>query len=294
MLSFFSVIWDWIRDPKNKRLINILLIVALIAIILMQRGCNRELQQELEAQKSETQRIQNNYEALNDTIRQGKINDSTILAEKKALKLTVDELKKDFSDLLIGFEKFRKQNPKVIERITVNNYETIREVPVYAKMDSLGNGTFTFLDTAKFADGNYRKLSGTIPFNSRLFSKKDSLELDMNKLGYYSKVNPGAGSFTLEQGIKLKVGLFEDPKTKKVSIAATTSYPGITFTQLEGADIMDDEISRKAARNFRKTWGIGLNIGYGAAVNLKTSQIVFGPQVGVGLTYTPKWLQWGK
>lgn len=293
-MNFLLGIWNWLKDPKNRKVLNLLLIVGLIAIILMQRSCNSKLEGELQAQKEETQRIQNNYEALNDTIRQGKINDSTLLAERKALKLTVEELKTNFSDLLIGFEKFKKQNPKVIERITVNNYETIREVPVYAKMDSLGNGTFTFVDSAKFADGNYRTLKGVIPYQSKLFNKSDSNEVAFNKLGVYNRVYPGLGNFTLEQGIKLKVGLFEDPKTKKVSIAATTSYPGITFTQLEGADIMSDEISRKAARNFRKTWGIGFSIGYGGTVDLKTSKLTFGPQVGVGLHYTPKWLQWGK
>jgi hypothetical protein len=29
-------------------------------------------------------------------------------------------------------------------------------------------------------------------------------------------------------------------------------------------------------------------------LNLKTNQVFFGPQVGVGLHYTPKWAQWGK
>jgi hypothetical protein len=260
----------------------------------MQCGQNKGLKNDLEAQKGETQRIQNNYEALNDTIRQGKINDTTLLAERKAIKITMEELKKNYSDMLVGFEQFRKQNPKVIERITVNNYETIKEVLVYAKMDSLGNGSFSFVDSAQFADGNYRKLSGFIPYSSKLYKKTDSSEVSFNKLGVYNNVSPGHGNFTLDQGIKLKVGLFEDPKTKKVSIAATTSYPGITFTKLEGADIMSDEVSRKAARNFRKTWGIGLSLGYGAGVNLKTSQIFFGPQMGVGITYTPKLLQWGK
>lgn len=294
MLQFFTGIWSWFTDPKNKSIRNLIGIAILIAIILMQCGQNRGLKNDLAAQKEETQRIQNNYEALHDTIRQGKINDTTLLAERKALRLTVEELKKGYSDLLIGFEQFRKQNPKVIEKITVNNYETIREVPVYAKMDSLGNGTFTFSDSAKFADGNYRVLKGTIPYSSRLFNKSDSTEVSFNKLNVYNKVAPGLGNFTLDQGIKLKVGLFEDPKTKKVSIAATTSYPGITFTQLEGADIMSNDVSRKAARNFRKTWGIGLTLGYGAGVNLKTSQVFFGPQMGIGITYTPKFLQWGK
>ena len=293
-MNFLLSIWSWIKDPKNRSAIHLLFIVGLVVIIFMQRSCNAKLKDELEAQKEETQRIENNYEALHDTIRQGKINDSTLLAERKAIKITMEELKKNYSDMLIGFEQFRKQNPKVIERITVNNYERIKEVPIYVKMDSIGNGIFSFIDTAKFADGNYRKLKGSIPFNSKIFNKKDSIETNFDKLGVYNKVVPGSGNFELEQGIKLKVGLFEDPKTKKVSIAATTSYPGIIFTKLEGASIMDDEVSRKAARNFRRTWGIGFSVGYGGTVDLKTSKIVFGPQVGVGLHYTPKWLQWGK
>lgn len=294
MLQFFALAWKWITDPKNKVMLKLIGVAILIAIILIQCGQNRELKSDITNQKAEYERISNNTEALGDQIRQGKINDSTLLAEKLALKLTVDELKKGYSDLLTGFEQFRKQNPKVIERITFNNTETIREVPVYAKIDSFGVGSFTFNDSAKFADGNYRKLKGTLPFSGEFFNKKDSTQVDINKLGLYTQIKPGNANFVLEQGIKLKVGLFEDPKTKKVSIAATTSYPGVTFTQLEGADIMNDNISRKAARNFRKTWGIGLSVGYGASVNLKTSQVFLGPQVGIALTYTPKILQWGK
>jgi hypothetical protein len=294
MVNFFMGAWKWITDPKNKTILRLAFIAALVAIILMQCSHNRGLKDELNQQKAETQRVMNNYEALHDTIRQKKINDSTLQAERLAIKITMKELKQQYSDLLIGFENFKKQNPKVIERITVNNKETIREVPVYAKIDSLGNGSFSINDSMQFADGNFRRLSGTIPFSSKFFNKKDSLQVDLNKVGLYTQINPGAGNFTLEQRIKLKVGLFEDPKTHKVSIAATTSYPGITFSQLEGADIMSDETSRKATRNFRKTWGIGLSIGYGGTVDLKSAKLVSGPQIGIGITYTPKWLQWGK
>lgn len=294
MLQFFTIALNWIKDPKNKGIIKLVGIAILIAVILFQCNQNKGLRNDLDSQKSETERIINNNEALNDTIRQKKLNDSTLLAERLAIKISMKELKDGYSDLLLGFEQFRKQNPKVIEKITVNNFETIREVPVYAKMDSLGNGQFIFSDSAKYADGNSRKLSGNINYINKLFYKKDSTEVDINKLGLYSKVSNGAlANFELTQKIKLKVGLFEDPKTKKVTIAATTSYPGITFSQLEGADIMD-EVSKKAARNFRKTWGIGFNIGYGGTVDLKTSKVAFGPQVGIGIHYTPKLLQWGK
>lgn len=293
-MNFFIIAWNWLRDPKNSGVIKLAAIAILIMIILMQCSQNRGLKDEVNAQKEEVTRIQNNYEAANSQIIQGKINDSTWLAERLALKLTVEELKNGYSDLLVGFEKFRKQNPKVIERFTVTNNETIREVPVYAKMDSLGNGQFDFTDTVNYPDGNFRKLTGKINYKNNYFNKKDSTETNLNKLGVFNNVQAGLGNFKLEQRIKLKVGLFEDPKTKKVTIAVNTSYPGLTFSQIEGADIMSDDISKKAARQLRKTWGIGFNISYGATVDLKTSKFILGPQIGVGIHYTPKFLQWGK
>lgn len=294
MIQFFTGAWAWLTDPKNKTVLRLALFAALILIILMQCSRNRGLSQDLEAQKTETQRIVNNYEAQKAPLIQTKINDSTLLAERQALKLTMEELKKNYSDLMVGFEKFKKQNPKVIEKIYFNNTETIKDVSVASKIDSLGNGNFTFADSAKFADGNSRTLSGNLPYKATFINKKDSTMADLNKLGISPKIIPGPATFNLEQNMKLKVGLFEDPKTKKVSIGVTTSYPGITFTKLEGADIMSDETSRKATRNFRKTWGIGLSLGYGGTVDLKTMKVAVGPQVGVGITYTPKFLQWGK
>ncbi len=294
MLHFITSAWSWLTNQKNRAAIRLGVLAILIAIILMQCSRNRGLKDELINQKAETQRIQNNLEAISAPLIQAKINDSTLRAERLALKLTMEELKQNYSDLLIGFEDFKKQNPKVIERITFNNTETIKEVMVYAKIDSLGNGMFNFNDSMFFADGNYRKLRGTIPFSSKFFNKSDSTQTSLDSLGLYTQINPGAGNFVLEQGIRLKVCLFEDPKTKKVTIAATTSYPGITFTQLDGADIMSDETSRRATRSFRKSWGIGVSFGYGLGVDLKSSKIIMGPQIGIGITYTPKWLQWGK
>lgn len=287
-------IWSWLTDPKNKSLKTLIGIVILIAIILIQCGNNKSLKNEITQQVLETQRVKNNFEALTSPLIQYKINDSTLRAEKLIVKITMDELKNNYSDLMVGFEDFKKKNPKVIEKITIINNETIREVPVYVKTDSLGNKELIFSSNKVFSDSNYRKLSGTVPVSTKIFSKKDSIEVDAKTLGYYTQIYPGLSNFTLEQGIKLKVGLFEDPKTKKVTIAATTSYPGIIFTKLDGADIMSDDVSKKVTRNFRKTWGIGLSLGYGAGVSLKTSQVFFGPQVGIGITYTPKLLQWGK
>lgn len=294
MIQFFTGAWSWITNPKNRTILRLAVIAILILVILMQCSKNKGLQQDLEIQKNETQRIVNNYEAIKAPLIQTKINDSTLLAERQILKLTLAELKNNYSDLMVGFEKFKKQNPKVIEKIYFNNTETIKDVSVVSKLDSLGNGNFSFADSAKFADGNSRKLAGKLLYKTSFYNKSDSTVVDLNKLNIGTNIIPGKADFLLEQNMKLKVGLFEDPKTKKVSIGVTTSYPGITFTKLEGADIMSDETSKKATRSFRKTWGVGVSFGYGCTVDLKSSKVVLGPQIGVGLTYTPKWLQWGK
>ena len=275
MVQFFTSIWTWIKNPNNRGIMKLIILTILIAIILMQCSQNNGLKSDLANQKAEVQRTQNNMEALKAPIIQGKINDSTWRAERLGLQLTMGELKKSYSDLLTGFEDFKKQTPKTIERFTVTNNEIIREIPIVNKIDSLGDGSFSFNDSTKFADGNSRTISGIIPFTSAFYKKKDSTQVDLNKDGLYTKIKPGDVNFILEQKMKLKVGLFEDPKTKKVTIAATTSYPGVSFSQLDGADIMSDDISRKAARNLRKTWGIGVTLGYGAGVDLKTNQVFF-------------------
>jgi hypothetical protein len=57
---------------------------------------------------------------------------------------------------------------------------------------------------------------------------------------------------------------------------------------------MEEDLIKKQKQGGKKVWGVGFSVGYGANLNLKTNQVFFGPQVGVGLHYTPKWAQWGK
>jgi hypothetical protein len=73
---------------------------------------------------------------------------------------------------------------------------------------------------------------------------------------------------------------------------AQSKYPGISFSKLEGADIMSDPTSKAAAKNLRSRWGIGLSTGLGVVAN--TGSLTPGIYVGIGLNYTPKKLQWGK
>jgi hypothetical protein len=276
-------ILKFITDPKNTRMLLLAGIVILMLLFL--RQCNRAkyFKEQVEIEKLETQRVSNNYEAAMDTITQGKIDKDTWRAEKSGYELTLDELTGKYADLLGDFEVEKNKPPKVVIKTEYVIKEVITEVLVFVEIDSLGNTSLTFNDSTRHNANNYRYLSGKIPY-----------KIVMNPIDSTYNVVPSPGAFDLTLGMNLNLGLFQDKKTKKISILADTDYPGVTFTNIEGASIMDDPESKKVVRSMRKTWGLGLNVGYGFSVNTGTGVVSPGPYMGVGLNYNPKFLQWGR
>lgn len=277
-------ILKFITDPKNTRMILLGVAVIFLILFLQQCGATRAAKEETELQKKETIRISNNYEAAMDTIRQGKINDKTWRAERAGYELTIDEAKEKYAKVLkeLGYEK--NKPPKVIIQTEFEIKEVMGNVKITSsELDSNGNAVLTASDTAQFDSINYRYLNGKIPY-----------KLVFNKIDSTYKIVSDHGVFELNQGIGLNFGLFQDKKTKKISVVATTDYPGVTFTSLEGANIMDDDKNKKLLRQMRKPWSIGINIGYGILVDIKNGELSTGPYVGAGVSYSPKFLQWGK
>lgn len=265
----------------------IMLGVIVIILLLFLNQCNRtqHFKDQVELEKQETKRVTNNYEAALDTIEQGKIDENTWRAEKSGYELTLEELEGQYADLLGDFEVEKNKPPKVVIKTEYIIKEVINDVPVYVEIDSFGNTTMVFNDST-YHDSlmtNYRFLSGRIPYKI-VYDPIDSTY----------KAVPDLGTFDLTLGMNLNLGLFQDKKTRKISIIADTDYPGITFTNIEGASIMDDPANKKVLRQMRKPWSLGLNVGYGAVVDVKTGKFSTGPYLGLGITYSPKFLQWGK
>lgn len=283
IFGIFNQILKVFTDPKYRRTRNFIIFGVLIALIFLKSCEASKLKDEVEVQKQEVTRVSNNYEAAMDTIEQGKVDEDTWKAEKSGYELTLEEAKEKYADLLGDFNVEKNKPPKVVIKTVFKAQESIDNVAINSSdLDSLGNGLLTFADTAQFDSTNYRYLGGHIPFKF-VFDENDSTY----------KVVPDYGKFELEQGMNLNVGLFQDKDTKKISIVATTNYPGITFTKLEGADIMDGP-NKKLIRQMRKPWGLGLNIGYGFVVDYKSGNIATGPYIGLGVSYSPKFLQWGR
>lgn len=246
-----------ITDPKNTRMFLLGGIVLLFILLL--RQCQATADAHIEVT-----RVENNWKASLDTIRNYKTKDGYAAAEIRALNLNLDELK--------GELEYEKGKPPltVIKTETVIK-EVIVEVPVTVVDTVIGdfNSALTLSDTAKW-DKSFRKVSVVVPY-----------ETDGTKLNF------GNASVDLNQNIWLSASLTRDNKTKELFVNLTTDYPGTVFNSAEG--ILIDQKS-KAFRDLqyqnRKTLGLGLQLGVGFAGN------GFAPYVGVGLNYTPKFFQW--
>jgi hypothetical protein len=142
-----------------------------------------------------------------------------------------------------------------------------------------------------FDDGVYTYYAGNIIPSSNIEPM-----VDANDINIFGNLFVDKANINLKQGISLYTGLVKDTKTNKILIDVKSDYPGLTFDNIVGADIMSDPISRKVARDFRKEFGIGLNLGYGFFLVPDGNSYVIkrGPEISLGLNWTPKFLQFGK
>jgi len=292
-MNFITIIWGFLTNPKNRPY----LIFAGLALffILFFHQCNKakDLENQLAAQKTETTRVLNNEEASHAILLNYKLNDSTNRGIIQGYQLTQKELKESFSSLTSGFEDLKKKTTLALAKGTIYVKETYY-LTAKIETDSLGVKHIIGHDTMKVDADNFRYIGFNAPFEMKYYNKKDSTEVDFKKYDIFSQAFPGKSKIDFQQSIGLKVGLFQDPKDKKVYVVAQSKYPGLTFSKLEGADIMADPDSRKVTRQFRKNWGFSGQVGYGMMINIKGGTFVTGPYIGIGLHYSPKILQWGK
>jgi hypothetical protein len=278
MLALKNII-SWVLDPKNRSLIVSVAFIVLLFFLLS--TCDRAagLKREIAKNKEESQRIVNNYEASRDTLKMYQEDNGNLVGKIQGYEITVSELKKNYGSLFGKHEDLKKKPPITITKVVTVIRDSLIEVVVNSTGDSTG-GELEFSDSTFFSEGNWRNLSGKIPYS-----------LDNN---LSNPLVPGEGSFEIGQSISLSTTLTKDKETGKIMIKVETSYPGVTFSNIQGASILDDDENKKMWRQARKTWSIGGNVGYGVLLDIKNSNVSLGPYYGVGITYSPKWLQWGK
>ena len=208
--------------------------------------------------KDEINRIKNNNIALKDTIRYHVNKNGLLVGEIRGLELKLDEIDKEFT----------KEPVTIIEYIT-EVHDSIIFKPVIDTVIILKDSSYiyNFNYTDKLF---YDKSSSFMSFNMPISVKNNVLKT-------------GDVTFGLNQNIWIEASILQE--NKEVFVNLKTDYPGITFNNTRGILIKKDEGFLQFTRNQRKQFGLGLQIGLGY-----TDRIT--PYVGIGVSYTPRWLQW--
>ena len=285
-MNILKNIFNWITNPENKNKLYFIAVIILFVFMWMQCTRIRSLKDDLSESEKEKDRLENNILAANDTIHSYQTKTGSLHAEISAYQVTLEELDGRYKHLFSDFEKWSKQPPKTIIEYNLKIIEKILKVPVNVDLNADGSGKFSFMDSVNYSDGNSRILSGILPFQQKYFNKSDSSEVKLVDISYFSKPYAGFAEFELQQEMAFITGLSIDKKTKRPVVWVETKYPGVKISKLVGADILSDEESKKAAKSLRREWAIGMSIGYSIGPDLKT-----GPYLGIGINYSPRWLQ---
>lgn len=232
--------------------------------------------------KREAQRNMNNLLAEQDSVRLVESKLGNVLAEKSAFQLKYNELSEEQESLIKQLELANNKKPGVVIETQVVYRDTSIVVPVD---NEIGRDTsyLGFKYNPTLPGTNRLLISGRLPY-TMVDTTLDGMNVTI--------INPGSVNMTVEQKIDLVTGLYRDPKTDRLFVRASTSFPGISFNDIQALDMIDDPGTRKAMRGARKPFGIGLNVGYGMV--LTTDGYQAGPIIGIGLSYSPKILQFGK
>lgn len=261
------------------------LIMAIITLIVMfLRQCNRTALMEAEAKREH-----NNYLAQLDSVRTIKSENGQLIQEKSAFQLKVSELSAEQKELIQRLElnsNGRGTTPKAVIQTVGNFVDTSIKAQSKIFKDPNGNESVVFLYNPTLPGKNKLKISGKTPYTVNL--TKDSKDT----LNYLASVDPGITSISIEQSVDIVTALYQDPKSKRLMTRVTTDFPNLTFGEINSFEIADNPETRKALKSARKEFGLGFHVGYG----LSTSVAGLSPGIylGVGLHYSPKFLQFGK
>ena len=266
----------------NSRAIYLIGIAVLVMLLLKQ--CNATADA-----KKEAERNFNNLLAERDSVRVLESKNGNMLVERAAFQLKYNELTEEQEELIDRLELSGKRKPSVVIQTEVVYKDTSIMVPVAATQE--GDNTYLkFTHNPTLPGTNKLLIAGQLPYTVDTDTIWDPS--DKSNFKFVSTVIPGTAKLSMEQKIDLVTGLYTDPKTGRLFVRASTSFPGITFSEMQALDMVDDPATKKALKQARKPFGIGFSIGYGLTVG--KDGYIAGPSVGLGLTYSPKWLQFGK
>ncbi len=224
-----------------------------------------------------------------------KLDLSNSFAFTKALRYSFDLKEKGIND---AFVVIYENNKRVSYSNAKNLDSLIYRIQIYSSDVDFSENKIgeKFNIDKKYIYKSYE--NGTFKYMTGIFIPKpnNSSIISANELFTYAQLITHPATTRIRMGMSLGTALYKDVETGEIKIQVKTPYPGITFQDIRGAEIMATMKSNKnIARSFRKEWGIGVGLGIGMypVAENNNFKIKFGPVLSIGINYTPRWLQFG-
>lgn len=251
-------------------------VVILILLLLQQCNSNDSLKREIKQVQMVAGRELNNYKAGQDTIRIERNKNGELVAQKLAYEFDINSLTDSNKKAITDYQRALNLTKDI------KNINSLLRTEIRVK-DSIINSKGTVItltdstSTIKFDDvKNWDK------YNWRIFN--GTLDVLRNKKT--NSLSVTSSRFDFEQGIELKAAILNENGVNSLKI--TTPYPGIEFTNIENINLVNDKLNQK---NEKKA-GFSIGIGAGYGINLTPNSVItVGPQIGIGLYWSPKWLR---
>lgn len=256
----------FISKILNSKLLTTILILAFV-FTLMSWGVSTYL-----GLKTEIKTQQQNQAALLDTLRVTKNKVGELEYSKKILVVKnnsdLKELNRELSDITKKFTGRIHELSQLIAQIkrdtTIIKNTTLVNLPGNVK-------GFKWSSEEVFDENNSRTIAGVTKF------KFDSIT--KNLIPLETLITEDRVRFNIIQGLRTT-------KDGKVEMFASSNYPDFSASDLNSVII--DPKSHPSLTQFTKPkrFKLGVYGGFGTTLNLSNSTMMFGPQLGVGVSYT--------
>lgn len=255
---------------KIKDLLWFLIVVIMALFLISQCDSKNKLEKEIDI-------LTNNTYALTDSLHHYHDKLGNTVAEKHALQLSQEEMKKTIGELKKkNMEYISYMNSTIGVRDTVYIEKVIFNDVVIDTIEKTESGVIHLEKSDTFSKSK-RYISADIPY----------------KASYPSNLVIDNASFIVNQDIFVESTIARNNKTKETMLYLKTDYPGITFNS--GNGIVPTN-SKQYDKEMRKRQGVGLAIGpsFGVYYDSPTKSLkpAFGLTLTIGYTFTPKSFQW--
>lgn len=248
-------------------------LAILVFCLLQQCNSNQNLKREIVQVQQVSDRNLNNYKATQDTIIIEKNKNEELVSSIRSFEYDVNTLTDNNKKLINKYSIQLNINSNLED---VNN---LLSTSINIK-DSIINATGTVTVVEDTILVNIKDEYTFDEYNWRMFDGQISLLKDSTKYSLSSS------RFDITQGIGLSAAIINDEGFERLKI--TTPYDGVTFTNIENINLVNDRLNNKYKK--KAGWSIGIGFQYG--INLNNNQVIStGPAIGIGIYWSPSFLK---